>query len=1109
MRWNAKPVVMPLDSFHVNGKKIAGVAFGGIDTCFSRSDAIAAYFTVRDADATDTLYATVRGYFPVNDSAFTMLDSLHRSDSVLCGPIARSDTSITLVFSCRDKPGWNASAQSFSIRTRNSIPQVRVVAYADTNKDGKMDSMAVTVPRLMNISEADSIDFAYSAFDTNDPGFHALVRLDGARVDSSAQGTTEHFVFRGTKARAMGDTLEFSLSDPDTTVVRRVYLHTNHTPVILSVSSGTKTLHSGDTLAVIVGASLSISVNSRDSDVAYGDKLAFRFSYASKDTLQAGALYSFAPARADSVMKIKVTDSFGASDSARLFLKSPWLATDTGTNKSYTLAKIFLQDSLDIIVGSGKADTVSIPLVNTGNDTLLVTSMSFRGSGYGWLRIAVPSAKGLTVYDSLKAGVFDTLAIAPGQTAVVKAIVSAGTLAGDGVIHDTLSFSTSDAAHPLDSLPVNLEYNQLPTIAAISLDFPTNKPYWLAKKTAIASKAYVFPPAAKIGIRFSEPMDTSIGPNVIYAYSVYDSIRLGTAPTIGFTRTWKNNDSILELSPVYSAPSVSFGGLKPQPGFFIPGDSIRLFVSSQLTDQAKTPHGPNNLDVHKNFVKTANADTMIPLRVDSVRFAVTSVSPKPGDTGVSSLTSIVLGFSSPPLAGSIDTRLANNRCLIVQSVLGGTAQANFKSVTVSDTTATFVCTKQFFYGDTVSCHYRAAWGALDSLGYPVDNSGNGIPISLFDTLSSEDDKLWNFSIRTIAHTGVSPQAGASGLPQKPVIAVTLSDTVPLWAIDTSRRNNTGLVVTSKLGGPSQIGFDSVKVVRNAISYYPSRRFFYGDTVYCLYKGLETSDSAHFDIDLSGGKKSVNTTDRVEWAFAIHDIRLAAVDPDSGAGAPVVPRITLTFSEPVYPGTFDSDTGGGNKSFGLTSTYTADTPLSYKNIVFSPDSMHVFLTPKALFFSNDSVHCRFKGFAVNFRYDTLVNLPRDSSQAFAKKQWYFFTRNVGFYTFPNPYKPRLDPRHCSNPATDPCGIWFTNLHTLRKGVSDLVVKILGSNGNPVYNTQQAGVTIHFSINDADEKPMWKWDTRNQRGEFVASGLYFYVITDLKGSVLTKGKLIIIR
>jgi hypothetical protein len=360
------------------------------------------------------------------------------------------------------------------------------------------------------------------------------------------------------------------------------------------------------------------------------------------------------------------------------------------------------------------------------------------------------------------------------------------------------------------------------------------------------------------------------------------------------------------------------------------------------------------------------------------------------------------------------------------------------------------------------------------------------------------------------HTGVAPQAGATGVVAKPVVTVTLSDTVPLTGIDTSRRNNATLVLTSKLGGTAQVAFDSVKVARNVIAYYPARRFFYGDTVFCLYKGLATVDSTHYNISLTPSTQAISTNDRVQWAFSVHDIRLSSLDPDSGAASPIVPRITLTFSEPLYPGTFDFDTAGNNRSFALTSSFTSDTQLAFKDIVVSPDSSKVVLRPKTLFFSNDSVHCLFKGFTKNFRYDTSANLPTtDSSQSFAKRQWYFLTKNVGFYTFPNPYKPGPDPRHCSNPATDPCGIWFTNLHSLRAGITDVVVKVLGSNGNPVFNSQEAGIAIHFAANDANLKPMWKWDTRNQRGAFVASGLYFYVITDLKGAILIKGKLIIVR
>ena len=1108
LRWNAKPAVMPLDSLHLNGKRVQGFAFGATDTCFSRSDGVTAFFTMRDADNSDTLYSAVRGYAPLRDSLATMYDSAHRSDSVQCGPITRSDTTITLVLSCRDKGGWNAAPQSFALHTRNSIPQLRVTAATDTNRDGKTDTFAVASAKSCNITETDSIDIAYTPKDTNDPGYRAVVKVNGSREDSAAQTGTAHFVFRGSRARPMGDTVAISLSDPDTTVIRYVYVRTNHAPHILSVTSGAKTLHAGDTLAVAIGVSLSLAVNASDSDVAYWDRLAFRFTYASKDTSQAAAVYTFAPLRADSVMRIKVTDSFGASDSLRLFLKSPWLALDTGANKAYTLAKNFLRDSISLVVGPVKTDSVPIPLVNTGNDTLLLTSLRFSGSASAWLRVAVPLKSGTVVYDSLRTGKIDTLAIAPGQTATILAIVSTGVLSGDGVVHDTLMFFTSDGSHPSDTVPVNLEYNQLPRIASISLDFPANKPYWLAKKTAFAKKAYVFPPGAKIAISFSEPMDTGSAKNAIRAYSVFDSIRSGSPSPILFDRTWKSGDSVLELSPNYSAQSTYFG-IKPLPGFFIPGDSIRLFLSSILTDQATTPHGPNNLDVHRNFTKVAGADTMIPLRVDSVKFSIASVSPKSNDTGISSLTPIVLTFSSAPLAGSIDSRTAGNRCLIVHSAYGGAAQVNFKSVTVTDSQATFVPLKQFFYGDTVTCYYRAAWGALDSLGYPVDNSGNGIPVSLFDTSSTQDDKQWTFVIRTIMHTGVSPAPGASGVPARSAIAVMFSDTVPLSTVDTSRRNNATLLVTTKFGGAAQVSFDSIRVFRTTIFFYPSRRLFYGDSALCLFKGLDTRDSARYSIDLSR-KQLVSTNDRVQWVFAVHDIRLAAVDPDSNSSSSVVPKITLTFSQPLYSGTFDPDTSGRNRSFGLTSSFTADSLLSFKDIVVSADSMRVVLRPKALFFSNDSIHCFFRGFPTNFQYDTAWHLPpADSSQAFAKRSWYFLTKNIGFYTFPNPYKPGLDPRHCSNPATDPCGIWFTNLHSLRKGVTDVVVKILGTSGNPIYNSQQAGVSIHFTENDPNLKPMWKWDTRNQRGEFVASGLYFYVITDANGSALTKGKLIIVR
>jgi hypothetical protein len=1228
-RWNAKPRFMPLDSVVVNGVKVAGLAFGDTYTCFSRRDMVTSHVSVYDADAADTLFTAVRGCAFVTDPIDTLAVAEEMSLRAQCGPVATSDTTIVMNFTAHDQKGWSAADQTFSLRTRNSLPQLQVYALADTNNDAVLDTVKIIVSRSFNLPESDSIVLVYAAKDTNDPLVKATVAQNGILTDSTTQFASGRVVFRGQAARPMGDTLLFSFGDPDTTVTRIVYLRTNHFPSITSVWAGNKKIADRDTLSVDIGALLSLSVDARDTDAGYWDHLTFRFTYAGKDTSPPTGVFSFVPARQDSAMLITISDTYNQKDTLRFFMKSPWLEIDTSVNRVYTLAKQRLRDSLMMIIGAQKKDTVNIPIVNTGNDTLFIKALTFGGSRYSWLRITVPYASGPVIYDSLRSRKIDAVAVPPGDTRMLVAVINAENLAGDGVVRDTIVIFTSDFGHPSDSIFVNLEHNELPRIASIAIDYPSNKPYWLAKKNAATATSYVFPPHAKIALKFTEPMDTAGTQNAVRAYSVFDSLLLGTAPSIRFSHTWQNNDSMLVLSPVYSAPSTYYNGFMPPPGFFIPGDSIRLFVSSAFTDKAKTPHGPNNLDVKMNYSRLAAADTMVPLRVDSIRYDITSLSPASNDTGVALNTPIILAFSSPPLPGSIDSLLSGNRSLIVRSAYFSNAQINFSSIGILGNKVTFRPAKQFFYGDTITCYYRARW-ARDSLGYPVDLNKNGIPMSMFDSLNTEDDTLWKFIIKDVAHTAVSPGSNATGVSPKTVITISFSDDVSPACIDTSLRDNKAFIVTTLYSGGAQLVFDAVKiakksvsyrlartifyadtvfcsyqglttkdsagyfiditgrqllytsdkarwkftvsdvvhtalspadnatgvspktaitvtlsdsispdcidtalkdnkglivsslysrgvplvfdsirVAKNRVSYYPAHRFFYGDTVYCSYFGLTTKDSVRYSIDLAG-RQLVSTNDRAQWKFFISDIKIVSVDPDSASSGPIAPRIVLNFSQPLFSGTFDDDTSAKNRSFALHSSFVSDSLLSFKEISFSNDGTQVFITPKNVFFSNDTLRCSFRGFAKTFRYDTTHNLPSaDSTRTFGSYGWFFTTFNVGFYTYPNPYKPGLNKRHCSNPATDPCGIWFTNLHVLRQGIEDVGIKILSMNGNPIYSTIASGTGIHFRAGDPNQKPMWKWDTRNQRGEFVASGLYFYVITDAKGSALMKGKLIIVR
>jgi hypothetical protein len=166
-----------------------------------------------------------------------------------------------------------------------------------------------------------------------------------------------------------------------------------------------------------------------------------------------------------------------------------------------------------------------------------------------------------------------------------------------------------------------------------------------------------------------------------------------------------------------------------------------------------------------------------------------------------------------------------------------------------------------------------------------------------------------------------------------------------------------------------------------------------------------------------------------------------------------------------------------------------------------------MQPDEKYFSDDSISCIFNGFTKMYSYSASDNLPRDTAGSFSYHSWYFLTSNTGFYTYPNPYKPGKDPRHCE--INGPCGIWFKNLHSLRRGVNDIAIKIYDMNANVIFDTKKKNGLIHFETGNSQSIPQWLWDTRNMKGELVASGLYIYAVFDKDGKILVKDKLIIVR
>ena len=1097
-QWKAKPRLMPLDSIRINGVYQPGKRFGDTLTCFSRSDMVQCRFSFVPIDTLDTLYTgSTRKGRTITDS-LTKFTRWWTSDTVL--PLTKSDT-ILWRFSAQSKSGWQAQDSFLYIKTRNAVPHLSV----QTSLNGG-SPLAQTGTTRVNVQQSDSIEFIFSVQDSNDAGTLARLSLNGAQVDSTPQNSIRRYVFRCATGRPQGDAFKFAAKDADDSMVTIVNCGVNHFPRIDSISVKGLKVGSGDTVRVGIGAATPIVVHATDADIGYGDSLAYAFRRGLlPDTIQKDSAYIYVPQRSDSSVRIYISDLAGKTDSMRFFIKFPWYETDSTSNTALLTARKILSDSLALIIGSGKCDTVNIPIKNTGNDTMSITSVKFKAQEGKWLRMLVRQNGMELLFDSLTSNTIAPIQCAPNEQVVLRALLYADSLKGDHMAFDSIIIGTDEAMHGFDTLPVRLKYNDLPRIFSMSIDFALNTPYWLAKSKAAKAKAYVFPPHAKISITFSEPVDSaSIVPN-IKIYSIYDlSVDQNSGP-LPLSYQWSLGKTRLEISPHYAQKSPFFK-IKPPDGFFIPTDSLKLVVSSGITDTAHAPNGPNTMDLHRIYAPGPPADTVFLFKVDSISYTIVSVSPDSGAAGIPTQSAISLTFSSPPFPETIDTGKVNNKTLIVGSFYSGAGRINFDSIYVKGASAFFIPAKKFFYNDTVHCYYRGSW-ARDSLGYSVDLNKDGIPMSMFDSTSSSDDKQWAFTIKDITHTAVYPANKAVNVPPDTFITVTFSDSIKPGVIDTSKKSNRSFRMFSRCGGGAPLALDSIKISGTKVLFRPAVRLYYGDSVTCVYQGLSTLDSAGFAIG-GGSGGVVFTKDKIQWGYTVRNINLVSIVPDSAkTSASMHPDIVLRFSSPVYRGTFDSDTSTYNRSFQLTSTYTKDSSLALGGVVFSSDSTQIRITPKTSFFANDSVQCVFKGFKKSIAYDQTNNLPGDSAAMICSRSWYFFVQNEGFYTYPNPYKPGSDPRHCS--ANGPCGIWFKNLHILKRGISEVSIKIFTMNAFPIYNTQSAGVHIRFLVGNADLKPEWKWDTRNQHGDLVASGLYFYAIYDPSGGMIMKGKLMIVR
>jgi len=358
---------------------------------------------------------------------------------------------------------------------------------------------------------------------------------------------------------------------------------------------------------------------------------------------------------------------------------------------------------------------------------------------------------------------------------------------------------------------------------------------------------------------------------------------------------------------------------------------------------------------------------------------------------------------------------------------------------------------------------------------------------------------------------IDPAPGSVDVGQN--VSITLEFSSPVYAasIDTSLDSNRSLIVTSRYNGGRRLAFESVAIESSSVVFTIDRTLFYLDTLKCRYASRWICDRLGYASD--NNRDGIDATifdtaasdDDMEWGYRIRPVSVTSVEPDSGEHlSDVSPTVTIRFDGTLPAGSIDTDTSVNNRSLRIGSMRTGWS--SFLSIEMLPDSTGVVLVPKTVFFSNDSVYCRFTGFSSLYSYRSESNLP-DSGTAFGSYSWSFLSGELGFYTFPNPYKPGSDRRHCAD--NGPCGIWFKNLHTLAAEIDEVHITVFSMTAHPLFDTRRRGGPIRFGLNGEGALPQWLWDTRNNHGELVASGLYLYTIYSVGGRILRTGKLIIAR
>lgn len=722
---------------------------------------------------------------------------------------------LNLVLTTVDADTWSSRGKGLAFGYQNVAPSQTLKVFRNRGRDsssvfrptgGGVDTLSPVDGSVIYVQAGDSLTVKAAYADANDNSLTATWLKNSAILGTRALPVSDSLVlkFAPDLLAPIIDTLAMKIGDKDTTVTFRILVRPNRIPGIDSVFHASYVSKDGTVMTgpfdkvkdfaadtgLLIPIGLPATLRAGTGDVDPNDPLSVRWRvwrlpptcapsnpacYVQADS-GTGSSLTRTFTSLERFVTVRVTDLSGAFLERRVWMEYPILDTTGNGAGGYAAAIKSLTGDIAFTIDAARRDTsIRADISSQGTAPLQITSVATKGNDRKWVGLKLnwisgttakaDSARftGATNVNALTGGKVITLA--PGSGLAFDFHFFSDSLRGDSVLTDTLLVQTNDFANPVLKIPFKVTYRDLPLVR---ISVPGSAPAGPSGGFNASGLPRLVPARSTIAIGFTETVRILQPATQFRVYSLLDSLKNpASRGTIAGTYAYKRKaaglgkvsafaDSLADtvvFTPAYDRVSDSLK-VRPNPGFFIHRDILRIELSNGITDLAG-----NALDLRldRNAMAPGSLDTAFQAKVDTSYLAVVSTEPARNATGWSPESPIRIRFNRklskrPPFGTDTLTRLdpaamkgIDNHAVRVTSVFRKGKTYDFQILSLADNDSSLLIRTRPLLPALDSVTVTLSGGILDTSGLSLDGNGNRLPEWLYDQKDTVDQYTLTFT----------------------------------------------------------------------------------------------------------------------------------------------------------------------------------------------------------------------------------------------------------------------------------------------------------------------------------------------------------------------------